>query len=66
MNAGHAHESQALGGSGREPVEPFALHVSQALANQGIVTQASAGLHNPALPAPCPVRLELDARSPIL
>ena len=64
--AGHPLESQALGGSGREPVEPFTLHVSQALADQGIVTQASAGLHIPAPQAPCPARLELDAHSPIL
>ena len=47
-------------------MEPFTLHVSQALVHQGIVTQASAGLHIPAPQAPCPAQLELDARSPIL
>ena len=66
MTAGHPQESQALGGSGWEPVEPFTLHVSQALADQGIVTQTSAGLPIPAPQAPCPARLELDADSPIL
>ena len=45
MTAGHPQESQALGGLDREPEELFTLHVSQALANQGIVTPASAGLH---------------------
>ena len=45
MTAGHPQESQALGGSGREPIDPFTLHVSHALANQGIVPQASTGLH---------------------
>ena len=44
MTAGHLQEPQALGGSGREPVDHFTLHVSHALANQGIVPQASAGL----------------------
>ena len=42
--AGHPEESQALGGSGRGPVEPFTLYVSQTFANQGIVTQAFDGL----------------------
>ena len=66
MTAGHPQDSQALGFLGREPEEPFTLHVSQALANQGVVTQTFAGLHIPASQAPCPARLELDARSPIL
>ena len=33
------------GVSGREPVDHFTLHVSHTLASQGIVPQASAGLH---------------------
>ena len=44
----------------------FHICSSPRLAHQGIVTQASAGLHIPAPQAPCPARLDLDARSPIL
>ena len=51
MTAGHPQESQALGGSGREPEEPFTLHVTQTFANLGIVTQASDGLHMPPHPS---------------
>ena len=51
MTAGHPQESKALGGLGREPEEPFTLHVSQTFASQGIVTQASDGLHMPPHPS---------------